>query len=149
MNATKIQLLSILFLFILLSSSCDKENGEVAQFDYPFELEQNERIFFTESNSGLSLTLTSVQDSRCPTDVQCISAGRAKVQVLLSQNSGVSVSGELCIGFCDNQNNEVEDTLPLSLDNVKYVLNLKSVNPYPNKFSTNKNKRALFTLHKE
>lgn len=143
----RIHLLNAILTFILLSSSCDKVNKEAAQFNSPFELEVNERILFPESSNGFSFTLTSVNDSRCPIDVNCITAGSAKVQFQLSDNSGVKASGELCIGSCDNHITKTEDTLLITLNNINYSVSLKSVNPYPNSSSTNKNKKVLFIVN--
>lgn len=145
----RIHLLNVILTFILISSSCDKSDKETAQFNYPFELELNERILFPESSNSLSFTLTSIHDNRCPVDVQCIIAGSANVQFQMSDNSGAKASAELCIGSCDNHITKTEDTLQITLNNINYSVSLKSVNPYPNTSSINKNKKVLFIVYKE
>ena len=49
------------------------------------------------NNNGLSITLQSVNDSRCPINALCISAGNARVKLRMSDNSGAEVFSELCI----------------------------------------------------
>lgn len=149
MKDFRIHISCVLLVVSLMNTACDKEITGTAQFNHPFELELNERTVFSESANGLSLLLKSVNDSRCPIDVNCISAGSAKVQFQLLDSSGIEALGELCIGYCDNHNNKPEDSTIILLNKINYSVSLISVNPYPSKVSTNANKKVMFILNKK
>jgi hypothetical protein len=89
-------------------SSCEKDS---IQFDSPFELKENESIVLQGNNNGLTITLQSVNDSRCPINALCISAGNARVKLRMSDNSGAETFAELCLGVCDSKNNTEDAAL--------------------------------------
>ncbi|MFA6944570.1 MAG: hypothetical protein WC220_01600 [Pedobacter sp.] len=134
-------LLAIVCLTCLLISSCEKDSIE---FDSPFELGVNESIILS---GGLSITLESVNDSRCPINAFCISAGNARVKLRMSDNSGAETFTELCLGFCDTRNN-TEDSEIIRLNNVSYIVVLKTVSPYP-EVGKNPDKKVLLIIRKE
>jgi hypothetical protein len=137
-------LLSLVCFTGLLFSSCEKDSIE---FDSPFELKENESIILQGNNNGLTLTLQSVNDSRCPINALCISAGNARVKLRMSDNSGAETLAELCLGFCDTRNN-TEDSALFQLNNVSYMVILKEVNPYP-EAGKKQNKKALLIIRRE
>lgn len=142
-NINKYLLVLVCFTGLLISS-CEKDSIE---FDSPFELKENKSIVLQGNNNGLSITLQSVNDSRCPINALCISAGNARVKLRMSDNSGAEVFSELCIGFCDTKNN-AEDSAIFRLNNVSYIVVLKAVSPYP-EVGKNPDKKALLTIRKD
>lgn len=77
---------------------------------------------------GLNITFNKVlEDSRCPEDVTCIWAGRAKVQVTVTKNSGERVEKEMIFG--EVKPDETNDLILAKTQNYSY----KGVqlNPYP------------------
>lgn len=144
MNNINKYLLALVCFMGLLISSCEKDSIE---FDNPFELEENESIVLQENNNGLSITLQSINDSRCPANALCVSAGNARVKLKMSDNSGAETLAELCLGFCDTRNN-TEDSALFQLNNVSYIVILKEVNPYP-EAGKKQNKKALLIIKKE
>lgn len=136
-------LFTIFCLTGLLISSCEKDS---IQFDSPFELELNQSIILP-GNNGLSLTLQSVEDSRCPINASCITAGNVRIKVRLSDNSERESFAELCLGLCDTKNN-TEDSTVIRLNNISYILVLKDVNPFP-ELGKNQHKKALLLIRKE
>ncbi len=137
-------LLALVCVTGLLFSSCEKDSIE---FDSPFELKENESIVLQGNNNGLTLTLQSVNDSRCPINALCISAGNARVKLRMSDNSGAQTFAELCLGVCETRNN-TEDSALFQLNNVSYIVILKEVNPYP-EAGKKQNKKALLIIRKE
>lgn len=134
-----------LFCFTgLLISSCEKDSIE---FDNPFELMENESIVLQGNNNGLKITLQSVNDSRCPINAFCVSAGNARIKLKMSDNSGAEVFSELCIGFCDTKNN-AEDSSIFRLNNASYIVVIKAVSPYP-EVGKNPDKKVLLIIRKD
>ena len=86
--------------------------------DQPFELRVGRSA--TVAGEGLTVSFEAVpSDSRCPTGVQCVWAGNAVVQVVLSKD-GKAFGAEL------NTNLE-----PTSVDYLNYNVALVSLAPYP------------------
>ncbi len=84
----------------------------------PFELRVGRSA--TVAGEGLTVSFQGVpSDSRCPTGVQCVWAGNAVVQVVLSKD-GKALGAEL------NTNLE-----PTSVDYLNYNVALVSLAPYP------------------
>lgn len=110
--------LSILFLFLTgwMQQSC--ETKEVA-LTKQFKLNVGEEARVSEA--GIKVSLVSiVEDSRCPTGVQCIWAGNGKVSVKLSKGKGQAVSVELNTSAG-----------PKSSTFQGYEVRLVSLDPYP------------------
>lgn len=137
-------LLALVCFTGLLISSCEKDSID---FDSPFELKENESIVLQGNNNGLTITLQSVNDSRCPINALCISAGNARVKLRMSDNSGAETFAELCLGFCDNMNN-TEDSAIIRLNNISYTLILKEVSPFP-ELGKKQDKKTLLIIRKE
>jgi hypothetical protein len=86
--------------------------------DQPFELRVGRSA--TVAGEGLTVSFEAVpSDSRCPTNVQCVWAGDAVVQVVLSKD-GKAFGAEL------HTNLE-----PKSVDYLNYNVALVSLAPYP------------------
>ncbi|HQT22310.1 MAG: hypothetical protein B7X86_02990 [Sphingobacteriales bacterium 17-39-43] len=137
-------LLALVCFTGLLISSCEKDSID---FDSPFELKENESIVLQGNNNGLTITLQSVNDSRCPINALCISAGNARVKLRMSDNSSAETFAELCLGFCDNMKN-TEDSAIIRLNNISYTLILKEVSPFP-ELGKKQDKKALLIIRKE
>jgi hypothetical protein len=86
--------------------------------DQPFEL----RVGRTATVAGESLTVSFEgvpEDSRCPTGVQCVWAGNARVQVVLSKD-GKAAGVELNTGVD-----------PRTANYLDYQIELVNLEPYP------------------
>ncbi|MEO6288118.1 MAG: hypothetical protein ABIN80_06815 [Dyadobacter sp.] len=87
-----------------------------------------------------SLTFYGLADSRCPENVQCVWAGNATVDLLLSgvtTEGGVNEHVKMCLGQCDQKFKEA-DTLDRKFAGEDYRLILTAVKPYPKVDSTRK-----------
>ena len=116
------------------------EKGEVEQISKStFTLKSGETV--KDPSSGLSITLTEVNDSRCPADAICITGGEVttSLKVASTQNSSQAKDVKLCLG-CP----EVNDSIEFEFVDQKYILILKEVTPCPfaSQPETLKNKTA-------
>lgn len=127
--------LSILFLFLTgwAQQSCDIKDKDVA-LSKEFKLKVGEvaRV----SGAGIKVSLNGVvEDSRCPTGVQCIWAGNGKVSVRLSKDKGEAVSVELNTSAG-----------PKSSTYGEYKVKLVSLDPYPKDGVTTAKNAYVVTL---
>lgn len=144
--------LTILLLTCVLcmsNSSCSKDSIEgisTSDFGIPFELSPDESVILPKNKKEVMISLVSMKDSRCPSDVQCIWAGNARIKLDISTDQGSMVSAELCIGQCDTKF-KTADTTFVRLNDFKYSVILKAVEPYPGKGNP-ANKKALLQVKK-
>jgi hypothetical protein len=85
--------LSILFLFLTgwMQQSCESKEAALSK---EFKLKAGEVVEVSEA--GIKVSLNGVvEDSRCPTGVNCVWAGNGRVSVKLSKGKGEAVSVEL------------------------------------------------------
>ena len=138
-------LLAASFVFFLSLLSCRKdsmnETGK-AYFDIPFELSIDKTVKVIKDSKEISISLISVNDSRCPTNAVCIDIGRVIVQLRLSDNSGSEAFTELCLGRCNALDS---DTKQVILSNISYSLKLIKVEPYPI-INVSQEKKALLLI---
>jgi len=147
MRKTKKPFFVLIIFFFLSIAACSKDsmNGTgVAYFDILFELSPGKSVIFTKDSKELTTSLISVNDSRCPINANCISAGNAIVKLRLSDNSGSEIFTELCLGQCETLGS---DTKQFILSNFNYSITLKKVEPYPI-INGSQEKKALLLIRK-
>ncbi|WP_242927461.1 hypothetical protein [Pontibacter vulgaris] len=138
---------ALVFLLIGNDSNIDSEQ---VYFGQKFILGQNQQVSITDSTAtGEAITLSweSMTDSRCPTDVKCITAGEA-VLILQLQNKDLQTiltkvyqpGTSPAITYITNS--------PIQLGKAKYNLRLLSVSPYPNTKNTFRMPQAELILEK-
>lgn len=136
-------------ILCLSNSSCSKDTIEgikTAEFNSLFELSLNENIILPKIKKELMITLTKINDSRCPADVQCIWAGNASIKLKISADSNSVVSKELCLGQCDTKF-KTSDSTQIRIKDMNYSIVLKAVDPYPGKGNSEK-KKAMLVVQK-
>lgn len=81
-----------------------------------------------------------IEDSRCPTDVQCIQAGRAKIKIQLSNSKGAGQTFEISLG-----------EQPQTVSYNGYNIELTDLNPKPaSNIRINRNGyTAIFSIFKQ
>ncbi|SDL94595.1 hypothetical protein SAMN05421813_10416 [Daejeonella rubra] len=147
MNTAYRPLLAATFVLFLSMLSCSKDsmNGSgVAYFDIIFELSIGRTVIFAKDSKELTISMISVNDSRCPINANCVTAGNAIVKLRLSDNSGSEVFTELCLGQCENSGS---DTKQITLSNISYSITIRKVEPYP-KINDTQEKKVLFSVSK-
>ena len=82
----------ILFLLILFSlTACQNEDEDYTFF---FDRAQDFKLYnkYTSLDEALAITLTKVNDSRCPEGVTCVWQGEARVHIALENADTFSLS---------------------------------------------------------
>ncbi len=103
-------------LFTLLLNSCEKDVGLK---DFEFGVEKSYKINgkYQSNDRSLKFTISDINDSRCPIDVECIWAGMVSVKINIEK----PLSGTIELNSVFNP----VDTLG------NYSFELLSVTPYP------------------
>ena len=138
--------LSFIFTILLCSSSCEKDtlNGiKKGELNSDIELSINDKVLI---NNEFVIDLTSIIDSRCPADVQCVWAGNASTQFKIIGSNESDLVINLCLGQCDTKF-KTTDTTEFIRNNIRYSILLKEVTPYP-KEGTSADKKAVFIISK-
>lgn len=108
--------LFILIIPLLTLISCD-DNLQSLQFTPGEEVEFKIGQTISTNNNQISLEIIDINDSRCPSDVQCIWQGEARITFELNNNG----KKEFTLTTLELE--------PDTIDN--YIFTLKSVEPYP------------------
>ncbi len=91
----------------------------VVRYDQPFRLAYGKTIRVEHTNTRARFA-ELIEDSRCPRDVQCIQAGRARVRLSVRRGNAAPVSIELSTD---------QDGSPRNAGGVTWEL--QAVEPYP------------------
>ena len=111
-------LLGMLCLFVIpFAAAQELDQIGFSQLNSPIKLHVNDSTFLETEN--LQITLNQIDDSRCPSDVTCVWAGEAKVQLSLIHNEKL---GNFTLST-------MEKNKVVSFDG--YLLSLIKVDPYP------------------
>jgi hypothetical protein len=82
-------------------------------------------------------TLTEVSDSRCPADVQCITAGYVAVGISLTDGKMEPLALRLCLGCNARNQPNTTDSVAVTLHQKLYWMRLLAVRPAPANPSNN------------
>ncbi|WGF93640.1 hypothetical protein [Aequorivita marisscotiae] len=94
---------------------------------------------------GISIKfLEVVEDSRCPTGVDCIWAGRAKVKVAVTANGNTE---EKILTFGETRSGEAKNTNIFS--SKEFAINGLKLNPYPTSEDAGKEKKYVLLICEE
>lgn len=118
---------TILLAFIWVAAiACDKKDNaapqpELVSISVPYRQATSVPV----SGSDLHVELKDVNDSRCPINANCISAGSAKLTLIVSD-----ASNQVDVDM-DFKGDSKSNTKAFTLNGVEYVLSVKEVFPYP------------------
>lgn len=84
-----------------------------------------------QPGTQVQATLTEVSDSRCPADVQCITAGYVAVSISLAQGKAEAISLHLCLGCNARNQPNTTDSVAVTLNQKPYWARLLAVRPAP------------------
>jgi uncharacterized membrane protein len=130
---------NILAVILVLSLfSCEKENN--IKPNQAFSIENQSKKSFTFDARKMSLEVLSIEDSRCPENVQCVRAGEAIVTFNFTIGDTHITNQILC--------NKCEPPLvhPQEIKIGDYTIKLLDVTPYPNTNNTVKSNSAVFEI---
>ncbi|RZL39073.1 MAG: hypothetical protein EOO96_01490 [Pedobacter sp.] len=112
----------IIFSLFLVSSGCKKQVDSTKEVK-SFTLNVPKKV------GNATFTVTSIDDSRCPENANCISMG--KVSVLLKVQSDFDLKTlQFCMGDCKDIG--ATDKILFPIANVKCEVKIIDVKPYPN-----------------
>ncbi|WP_097130655.1 hypothetical protein [Spirosoma fluviale] len=123
----------------ILFSAC-KSNETTPTESISLGLHQSGRL-----GSEVVVRVDSIQDGRCPMDLNCIWAGQAKVKLLLSKGTD-SKFARLLLG--PDGSNKRPDSTTVSLKNERYKVILREINPYPSLANQGKPQTAVVQVTK-
>lgn len=129
----------IVTLFVLTSGTCN-ENKDIALKKGETETRKIDGVKYL-------ITVTDIQDSRCPKNVKCIRAGEAFVHTSIKTEN----SGEQLLQFCtglDCRRGTIGEADTIGTVSGKIEVKLLSVNPYPGEGVTETSKIAKFAIRK-
>ena len=109
-----------------------KETGDV-KFGQEVLLQSLEQVtlYGGETPRRLIVSLEGLQDSRCPVNTNCITAGNATIILRASNSQGVNENIQLCIGDCGSGTPRDTHTVEALVGETNYRFTLKEVKPYP------------------
>jgi hypothetical protein len=96
----------------------------------PLELVMQKPVTIPVGGGSISLTLTDVKDSRCPSGTQCIWAGYAAVTVQLVDATATPQTARINL-LANDLPTYTRDSVSVTLNQKAYWLRLLEVNPYP------------------
>jgi hypothetical protein len=130
---------------VLSLSACTKElnMGEKRPTLASLELTYKQPVMMSTNNLyPVRLTLTEVNDARCPSDVPCFWAGRADVAVMLTDGDAITQT----IHLSSFRQAAGADSVEVTLNKQNYWVRLMAVNPYPSLATQKQPKTAKLRL---
>ena len=137
------QKLVFLFLLVVLLNCCATEKNPPATvpLDHSFGLAIRDSVQISADGATFWLQLQTIEDNRCPEEVNCITGGKAEALLKL-ENMPEPVL--LCIGADCRQ--EQKSSFVLEHNNERYNIVLEEVTPYPQTGGETATKRAIFKI---
>ncbi|TKC10899.1 hypothetical protein FA048_12075 [Pedobacter polaris] len=127
MKRTKLILSFIAFILTILVfvQACKKGNSSDLSGTYEVSLDQTKQM--PENGTSATLTLINVDDTRCPINANCVSAGYVLIKVKFRDKNGEQTI-EICANDCLDK---VLRKNTIVLNGVSYTLKLMEVSPFP------------------
>jgi hypothetical protein len=115
-----------------LTTTVAKESNEL-KFGQEVPVQYLEQVTLAGGDvpRRLIVSVENIQDSRCPENTDCITAGSATVVVRASNSQGTNENIQLCLGDCDSEAPQEVDAVTAEVCDVNYRFTLKDVAPYP------------------
>jgi hypothetical protein len=123
-------LLIISLFFFFANVGCTNKEEMVSQkLGDIFQMKASESVSFSDNSNTINVKLITIQDGRCPKNVQCIRAGEAIVTLDLQINDEMFKGLKVCIGCAKEM--DATETKEIKTKSKTYTLKLNSVDPYP------------------
>lgn len=131
-------------------AGCQKEDATpllAASFERALTLRyQQSAALPNQSAPELTITVEDVRESRCPSDVTCVSAGGVGTDLRIQDQSGASQTLTLrLVGLSTGT-----DSAAVQANGRRYTIALKEVTPYPTGNDVpKKDKRVVLTIRQQ
>jgi hypothetical protein len=129
MNVLFNSIVALTCMVCMANSSCNEDEvGRIktASFNSAFELETDEKAILSAGQKEMMVWLSSINDSRCHPNVQCIWAGNVKAELRLSASDGSEVVVNMCLGQCDHLLKTIDSAM-VNVNNRNYTIILSDV----------------------
>lgn len=132
-----------------LMTTVQKAPGEL-KFGQEVPLQHLEQVTLSGGDvpRRLIVSVKNIQDSRCPEDTNCITAGNATVVVRASNSQGTNENIALCLGDCETGTPRETDTVTAEVGDINYRFTLKEVKPYPGQEHEGEVQKAQLVVEK-
>lgn len=132
-NLPKLSLLIAGLALTSVSQSFISSSAKTSKFNTPFEINLSEKVLLPKDKKELTVSLEKINDSRCPVNVQCMTAGNATAEIKLINSQGSEVTTKLVLGRSENEF-KTSDTASVTLGEASYSVILSEINElYANK----------------
>jgi hypothetical protein len=104
-------------------------------------LKYGDDVVFKDRESQIKIKVTTIKEWRCPSDVNCVQGGHAKVSfhiLAINKTVDLAIPHDTFRGQFDNYE--------FSVNNTNYTLILNDVHPYPSTKNEKETKTAEFVL---
>ncbi|MDX5419955.1 MAG: hypothetical protein LPK07_00430 [Hymenobacteraceae bacterium] len=105
-------------------------------------------LYGEEVPRRLIVSVKSIEDSRCPANANCVTAGKATVALRASNSQGVNDNITLCIGDCGTDKTQETHTVEAEVGGINYSFTLKGVKPYPGQAHEGEVQKAQLVVEK-
>ncbi len=122
-------IISLLIFTIVACTNKDEEIVASKKLGDTIQLKATESVNLNDNGNAINLKLMTIQESRCPVNVNCIRAGEAIVTLDLQIGDEKFNGLKVCIG-CEKEMN-ITQSIAVKAKTKTYNLNLNSVDPYP------------------
>jgi hypothetical protein len=142
----KAYIISAITLVFLISCTSNDLHPVIIQGSFNTEMVVKERqhVTFNASGDEIKIEAVSIEEARCPEDVQCISAGYVRVSFRITTASQSVI--ELAIPPNQAPAQSINATYTFSFSGKVYRLILKDVTPYPTLGNPTVQKSVAFVL---
>jgi hypothetical protein len=130
-------------VFVSMLSCCKEEPGlRTIPLNQEFNVQAGETFEIVNENGEyiMSISVSEINDSRCPLNAICVRAGEAKVSFQVSGIEEIIRQFELCVGADCPEGGESTE---LIIDNITRRFTLIDVKPYPMASKNDESKTAV------
>lgn len=128
---------------IIAGCSAQKEMQLGVKLEESFSLTLQESVRFIDDDTGFRVTVISIQESRCPADVNCITGGKATV---LAEVENQPEHITFCTGADCREAAQEFNSFTVEQNNKCYTIVLEDVSPYPQEGNEMMEKQAIFKI---
>lgn len=114
-------------LLLIVAIACKKDN--ITNLSRNFEVEQSKTYNFEQDGHILaSVTLTAIEDSRCPINAFCATAGMGMATLKIKDLS-IKDEKTITLYIGDGVPKEKKDLKQININGTNYIIQLRNINP--------------------
>lgn len=114
----------LLSFFTVVFSACRKSDDATNDLSGTYEINLQQTVVLPKDGKKATLTFVDFNDSRCPINANCVTAGSV-IATFLFRDGLIKETFKLCLGDCTEKEKIVTS------NGIKYSLSLIDLTPYP------------------